>query len=76
MDLVITIDNTTAHIAGGLGVPGWVPLPFVPAWFWGVTGPATPWYPNLRLFRQAIPGDWTGVLAEVAKALRSMGGVP
>ncbi len=51
MDLVITIDNTTAHIAGGLGVPGWVLLPFVPAWFWGVTGPAPPWCPNLRLFR-------------------------
>ena len=73
MDLVITIDNTTAHIAGGLGVPAWVLLPFVPAWFWGVTGPATPWYPNLRLFRQATPGDWTGVLAQVANALRSHG---
>lgn len=74
MDLVITIDNTTAHIAGGLGVPGWVLLPFMPAWFWGVTGPTTPWYPNLRLFRQASPGDWSGVLSEVAEALRSMAG--
>ncbi|WP_049975843.1 tetratricopeptide repeat protein [Azospirillum sp. B506] len=74
MDLVITIDNTTAHIAGGLGVPGWVLLPFMPAWFWGLRGPATPWYPSLRLFRQAIPGDWSGVLAEVAEALRPIGG--
>jgi len=73
MDLVITIDNTTAHIAGGLGVPGWVLLPFMPAWFWGVAGATTPWYPTLRLFRQATPGDWTGVLAEVSKALRSIG---
>lgn len=74
MDLVITIDNTTAHIAGGLGIPGWVLLPFVPTWFWGVAGAATPWYPSLRLFRQTIPGDWNGVLAEVREALRSMGG--
>lgn len=76
MDLVITIDNTTAHIAGGLGVPSWVLLPFMPAWFWGVTGAATPWYPSARLFRQAIPADWTGVLAEVGEALRSIPGVP
>ncbi|WP_146205401.1 MULTISPECIES: hypothetical protein [unclassified Azospirillum] len=74
MDLVITIDNTTAHIAGGLGIPGWVLLPFMPAWFWGVAGATTPWYPRLRLFRQAIPGDWEGVLGEVGKALGAMGG--
>jgi tetratricopeptide (TPR) repeat protein len=76
MDLVITIDNTTAHMAGGLGVPGWVLLPFMPAWFWGVAAATSPWYPSLRLFRQTTPGDWRGVLGEVGRALRSVGGTP
>ena len=69
MDLVITVDNTTAHVAGGLGVSAWVLLPFVPAWFWGMEAGRTPWYPSLRLFRQSQPGDWDGVLAAVSGAL-------
>lgn len=69
MDLVVTVDNTTAHVAGGLGVPGWVLLPFVPAWFWGMEAGRTFWYPSLRLFRQSHPGDWSGVLAAVSGAL-------
>jgi tetratricopeptide (TPR) repeat protein len=72
LDLIVTVDNTTAHLAGGLGIPGWVLLPVVPAWFWGWSGSGNRWYPGLRLFRQPGPGSWTPVLAEVTAALRGM----
>ena len=69
MDLVITIDNTTAHIAGGLGVPGWVLLPFVPDWRWLEGRDDSPWYPGMRLFRQTARAEWTPVVEKTARAL-------
>lgn len=72
LDLIVTVDNTTAHLAGGLGIPGWVLLPVVPAWFWGWSGSRSRWYPGLRLFRQPRPGAWDVVLAEVAVAVQGM----
>ncbi len=53
MDLVITIDNSTAHLAGALGIPTWVLLPFAPDWRWQLDRDDSPWYPAMRLFRQA-----------------------
>jgi len=69
MDLVITIDNSTAHLAGALGRPVWTLLPFAAEWRWGTAASDTPWYPTMRLFRQRRPGDWAPVLAAVAAAL-------
>jgi tetratricopeptide (TPR) repeat protein len=69
LDLVITIDNTTAHVAGALGVPVWLLLPFAPDWRWLARGETSPWYPGVRLFRQAHRDDWSAVLCEVAQAL-------
>jgi tetratricopeptide (TPR) repeat protein len=69
MDLVITIDNSTAHLAGALGVPTWVLLPFVPDWRWLLSRPDSPWYPTLRLFRQPRRGDWQSVVETVSSAL-------
>ena len=69
MDLVVTIDNSTAHLAGALGVPTLVLLPFVPDWRWLLAGEECPWYPTLRLFRQSKRGDWLAVLQRVGHAL-------
>jgi ADP-heptose:LPS heptosyltransferase len=69
MDLVITIDNSAAHLAGALGVPTWVLLPFAPDWRWLLDRDDSPWYPSIRLFRQTQIGDWESVVREVRDAL-------
>lgn len=69
LDLVITADTATAHLAGGLGVPVWVALPYVPDWRWLLDRTETPWYPTMRLFRQIAPGDWHGVFAAIVSAV-------
>jgi Flp pilus assembly protein TadD len=71
MDLVITIDTAVAHLAGALGVPVWIMLPFSADGRWLIDRSDTPWYPTARLFRQQRLGDWEGVVAEVVRALFS-----
>ncbi|MBL8659380.1 MAG: glycosyltransferase, partial [Rhodospirillales bacterium] len=70
LDLVISVDTAVAHLAGALARPVWLLLPFIPEWRWLRQRRDTPWYPTMRLFRQARPGDWDGVVAAVAEALR------
>jgi hypothetical protein len=70
LDLVITADTAIAHLAGALGVPVWIALPFVPNWRWLLERDDSPWYPTARLFRQQRPGDWDDVFARMADALR------
>jgi len=69
MDMVITIDNSTAHLAGALGVPVWVLLPFARDWRWLRARDDSPWYPTMRLFRQSQRGDWQSVVQRVQSAL-------
>lgn len=69
LDLVITIDTAVAHLAGALSKPVWILLPFAADWRWLVGRDDSPWYPSARLYRQAVPGDWTPVLARVAQDL-------
>jgi tetratricopeptide (TPR) repeat protein len=69
LDLVISADTASAHLAGALGVPAWIALKAVPDWRWFMGRGDSPWYPSLRLFRQASPGDWNGVFAEMARAI-------
>jgi hypothetical protein len=72
LDLVITSDTATAHLAGGLGVPVWLALSKVPDWRWMLERPDNPWYPTMRLFRQATAGDWTSVFAEIKRELAAL----
>jgi tetratricopeptide (TPR) repeat protein len=69
LDMVITIDNSTAHLAGALGIPTWILLPFVADWRWLLVSEDSPWYPTVRLFRQSRPGDWQSVIRQVQCAL-------
>ncbi len=69
LDLVITVDTSVAHLAGALGVPTWVLLPDVADWRWLLHRDDSPWYPAVRLFRQARARDWPEVLNRVAEAL-------
>lgn len=69
LDLVITVDTATAHLAGALGVRVWVLLAYAADWRWLVDRTDSPWYPTMRLFRQHTPGVWTRTLTEVRDAL-------
>ena len=69
LDLVLTIDNSTAHLAGALGVPVWVLLPFAPDWRWLQEREESAWYPTMRLFRQPKLGDWQSVVERVRRAI-------
>ncbi|MBF0354822.1 MAG: tetratricopeptide repeat protein [Alphaproteobacteria bacterium] len=69
LDLVITSDTAVAHLAGALGLEGWVMLSSAPDWRWGGAGDSTPWYPTMKLFRQTSPGNWSGVAQSLAVAI-------
>jgi tetratricopeptide (TPR) repeat protein len=70
-DLVITVSNTTTHLAGALGVPAWVLLPKGNGklWYWGAERTGSLWYPSATIFRQETPDDWSGVIAHIAGRL-------
>lgn len=69
MDLVVSVDNSTVHLAGGQGRPAWALLPHAAEWRWMQGRHDTVWYPSVRLFRQKAPGDWDGVLRDLRDAL-------
>lgn len=70
LDLLIGVDTATAHLAGAVGCPVWLMLPFFADWRWQKGREDTSWYPGMRLFRQSCPGDWDGVLERMEQALR------
>ena len=69
LDLVISVDTSTAHLAGALNKPVWVLNRFDSCWRWLRDRNDSPWYPAARLYRQEHPGDWSGVVARVARDL-------
>jgi Flp pilus assembly protein TadD len=74
LDLVISADTSIVHLAGALGVPVWVALGFESDWRWLLDRDDSPWYPTMRLFRQARPGEWDDVFARMADALYAFTG--
>jgi hypothetical protein len=71
LDLVIGVDTAVVHLAGALGKPAWTLLPHSPDWRWLLGRDDSPWYPTMRLFRQAVPGDWSGVIGRVVELLQA-----
>jgi tetratricopeptide (TPR) repeat protein len=76
MDLVISIDTSVAHLAGAMGKPLWVALPYSADYRWTRDPDRTVWYPAAHLFRQAQPGGWDGVVNRIATRLAAEFGVP
>ena len=72
LDLVITIDTSLAHLAGGLGIKTWTLLKFAPEWRWMLDRTDSPWYPSMKLFRQAKPGDWKTVIQNIKSELEKI----
>ncbi|MFK7865950.1 MAG: hypothetical protein AB8B77_00750 [Alphaproteobacteria bacterium] len=77
LDLIITIDTATAHLAASMGKPCFIMLPFVPDWRWGIGGLGgleqthSSWYPEARLFRQKQLDDWDSALAQLTQSLQN-----
>ena len=65
LDLVVTVDTAVAHLAGAMGKPTWIMLPWSADWRWMTERTDTPWYPTAKLYRQTHPRDWDGVVARI-----------
>jgi Flp pilus assembly protein TadD len=76
LDMLVSVDTAVVHLAGALGRPVHVLLPFAPDWRWLLERSDSPWYPTLHLHRQTAPGDWSTPLAEVAAVLRRLAATP
>ncbi len=74
MDLVISVDTSVAHLAGALGRPTWILLPYTPDWRWMLGRTDSPWYGSARLYRQDPERRWDPVLVEVAHQLSALAG--
>jgi tetratricopeptide (TPR) repeat protein len=69
LDLIVTIDTAVGHLAGAMGRPVWLMLPFAPDWRWLLDRADSPWYPTARLFRQPAPRQWGPVITEIVGRL-------
>ena len=76
LDLVITIDSALGHLAGAMGIRTWLILSNVPDWRWGLTGDRSPWYPTIRIFRQAHHGQWGPLFRQIVDELALMNRTP
>ncbi|HEY7334382.1 MAG TPA: tetratricopeptide repeat-containing glycosyltransferase family protein [Bryobacteraceae bacterium] len=72
-DLVVSVDTSIAHLAGALGKPVFLFVPYRPCYRWFLEGEETFWYPGMKLFRQARPGEWTSAISRAAQGLREFG---
>lgn len=73
LDLVISVDTMSAHLAGAMGKPVWLLLPYNADWRWMRGRADSPWYPTMRIFRQPKAGDWDSVLTQVKDAVAARG---
>lgn len=72
LDLLICCDTATAHLAGAMGVPVWVAIPFNPDWRWTLEGDKTPWYKSMKLYRQNSRDEWAPVFERMQKDLHEI----
>jgi len=72
LDLVISVDTAALHLAGGMGIPLWVPLLHSADWRWPLDGKSSAWYPHAKIFRQEAPGDWDEVITAIGSKLKSL----
>jgi ADP-heptose:LPS heptosyltransferase len=70
LDLVIGVDTSVVHLAGALGKPVWIMLPFMPDFRWMLDRQDSPWYPTAKLFRQQAIGDWDPVVNKIISDLK------
>jgi len=70
LDLIISVDTSVAHIAGAMGKPAWILLPFPADWRWFMERLDSPWYPTARLFRQKKGEGWKQVMDRVIEDLK------
>ena len=75
-DVVLSVDTSVAHLAGALGRPVWVLLPFAPDWRWLLDRDDSPWYPTAKLYRQQNIGDWTNVIERISVDLAQAFNLP
>jgi hypothetical protein len=68
-DLLISVDTMAAHCAGAMGHATWLAVPYSPHWAWGLNGESTPWYPSIKIFRQARRRSWSAVIEAMAAQL-------
>jgi autotransporter strand-loop-strand O-heptosyltransferase len=69
LDVLVSVDTAAAHLAGAMGKPLQLLLPYMPDWRWLLDRDDSPWYPTARLFRQNTPGDWDEVIGRATKAI-------
>ncbi len=72
LDLVVCVDTSLGHVAGAMGHPAWVMIPFAPDWRWLTQAADSPWYPSLRLYRQPTRRDWAQVVGQVHEDLSAL----
>jgi ADP-heptose:LPS heptosyltransferase len=72
LDLIITVDTSVAHLAGALGRPTWILLPYTPDYRWLLDRTDSPWYPSVRLFRQSETREYESVLDRVRDELQAL----
>lgn len=72
MDVTISVCTSVAHLAGALGKPLWVMLPYVPDWRWFLDSADSPWYPSAKLYRQQTIADWSSVFEKIHSDLEQL----
>jgi len=72
LDVLVCVDTSICHVAGAMGLPVWLLLPWMPDWRWLLHREDSPWYPSLRILRQPRYQDWGSVVATLAKDIREL----
>ena len=72
IDLLVSVDTGVVHLAGAMGRPTWVLLPYAPDWRWLLSRDDSPWYPDVQLFRQPAPNGWAPAIERITTSLREL----